>query len=229
MQYNYKFDKDKCWYKKVCRDFPTADCDGSCLRYLKFHYVVTNSLLPEKLQYPPKLVSQPCDIKSFEKLTTIKRNIKKFVDEGDNLLIYSSITGNGKTAWASKLLLSYFDEIWAYDSFTVRGLFISVAKLCIAEKEKISSNSLYVEHIKENIEKADIVIWDDIGIKSLTDYEHDYLYAYINDRVSKGKCNIFTANGNKESLEKLLGDRLYSRVWKDSVKIEIKGKDMRGE
>ena len=229
MQYNYKFEKEKCWYSQVCSKYNTMDCNGGCVRYIKFHYLVTNSLLPEKQQRPKKLMVPKKDIVAYKELNNIKNNIVDFVKNGENLCICSNFTGNGKTTWAVKLLLRYFNEIWADDSFNVRGLFIKTAKLCIAEKEKISANSEYIEHIKNNIEKADLVVWDDIGIKSLTDFEHDYLYSYINDRVFNGKSNIFTTNGTLDTLPDILGPRLYSRVCKDCTVIEFKTGDSRKE
>lgn len=226
--YNYEFNKDKCWYRSVCKRHNTSDCNAGCIRYIKFHYLVTMSLLSTKQQKPVQLLCPSKDKKAYERLYQIRDNIKQWVSDGGNLLLCSSITGNGKTTWAIKLLMNYFDEIWAYDSFTVRGLYINVAKLCVAEKENIGSNSDYLEHIKNNIRTADIIIWDDIGIKSLTDFEHDYLYSYINDRILNGKANIFTANGTPEELQKILGDRLNSRVCLDSEIIVLKGNDMRG-
>ena len=74
-----------------------------------------------------------------------------------------------------------------------------------------------------------------VGDKDIIQYSKQYsnnsqyyLYSYINDRILNGKANIFTANGTPEELQKILGDRLNSRVCLDSEIIVLKGNDMRG-
>ena len=227
MSYSYNFDKEKCWYKKVCPHYDQG-CRSGCVRFMKMHFLANNALLTEKQQHPIKLYVEEIDKQNYLKLNDIKHNILKYVQNGNNLLIYSSITGNGKTQWVLKLLMSYFNKIWAEDDFSVRGLFINVPRFFNELKENISKSSEYVEHIKRYVLSADLIIWDEIGVKNLTPYEHDYLLSYINARLDAGKSNMFTSNLNKEQLLEALGDRLYSRVINSSEIIELKGKDKRG-
>ena len=44
-----------------------------------------------------------------------------------------------------------------------------------------------MKHIKENVLKADLVVWDEIGVKTLTNFEHDHLLSYIDQRVVSKK------------------------------------------
>lgn len=227
MSYLYKFDKDKCWYKNVCPLY-LKKCSSGCVRYMKMHFLANNALLSEKQQYPIKLYVEDIDRENYTQLNEIKKDIKNFVINGKNLLIYSHITGNGKTQWAIKLMMAYFNTIWAEDDFSVRGLFINIPKLFNGLKESISDRKEYIDHVRENIIKADIVVWDELATKNLTDFEHSYLLSYINERLEAGKTNIFTSNLNKQELLDTLGDRVYSRIVNSSKVIELKGKDKRG-
>lgn len=228
MNFLYKFNKDNCWYKKVCPYYNQERCDQNCIRYLKMFYLVNNSLLTEKQQHPIKLYAEPIDEDNFNLLAVIKKNITNFVNQGKNLLLHSKITGNGKTAWAIKLLMSYFNKIWAEDDFSVRGIFINIPRFFNALKEDIRESQDYVKHIRDNVLKADLIIWDELGVKTLTPYEHDYLLSYINARLDAGKSNIFTSNLNEKELLEVLGNRLYSRIINSSQLIELKGNDKRG-
>ena len=49
-----------------------------------------------------------------------------FVKNGENLYIFSKNFENGKAIWAIKLMQNYFNQIWAGNGFTQRGLFIHV-------------------------------------------------------------------------------------------------------
>ena len=62
----------------------------------------------------------------------------------------------------------------------------------------------------------------------MTDYEHQILFQYIDDRLNAGKSNIYTSNKNREQLEELIGDRLASRVYNCSTVIKFIEEDKRG-
>lgn len=227
MRYEYKFDINSCWWRNTCPYIGTEECKAHCIRYMKMYYLATNSLLTPKQQHPAKLYPENIDKDAFCQLQAIKENIVEFVNDGKNLLICSENNGNGKTQWSIKLLMRYFSKIWAKDSFNTRGLFISVARLLTALKENISESNEYVKHVRDYIYTADLVVWDDIGLKSLTPYEHDYLYQFINGRIDLGKSNIYTSNLLDDEFEKAVGDRLYSRIVNGSKVIRLYGQDRR--
>lgn len=228
MKYTYNFEKENCWYKEVCPLVNTCECGAQCIKYRKMDYLANNALLTKKQQHPIKLYVEDIDEQAYERLNEIKMNIKDFVDNSSNLLIFSKIVGNGKTGWSLKILMNYFNQIWASTDFVCRGLFINVPRFLNELKENIRESSEYIEHIKANILNADLVIWDEVGLKDLTTYEHDYLFSYINARLDNGKANIFTSNLDKSELEQSLGVRLYSRIVNNSECIELKGSDKRG-
>lgn len=229
MEYTYEFDKSKCWWQStclLCND--PHECTPSCVRYVKMHYLVNHSLLTPKQQIPNKLFPQPIDVDAFRRLNDIKNDIRKWVRGGNNLMIWSAINGNGKTAFSVKMLLSYLASVWVSSDFETRGLFINVTRMLTGLKDSISVDNEYINHIKSTVLTADLVIWDDIGIKGLTGFEHDYLYTYINNRIDSGKANIFTSNLTGSDLRLAVGDRLYSRIVNGSELIEFKGMDRRG-
>ena len=169
------------------------------------------------------------DYDSFIKLKHIKDSIKEWVDSKEfNLYIYSQHTGNGKTSWAIKLMLKYFDRIWAGNGLQTRGLFISVPNL-LSRLKDFNTVDNELSEIKKLIPEVDLIIWDDISSTKMSEYDNSQLLNFIDQRILNGKANIFTSNVSQETLEAVLGNRLASRIWNSSVKIELKGKDRRGE
>ena len=79
-------------------------------------------------------------------------------------------------------------------------------------KDNISEKNEYVQHIKNNIMEADLVVWDEVGVKAVTQFEHEHLLNLINLRLLEGKSNIYTSNLSGGELYQMLGDRLYSRI-----------------
>lgn len=211
-----------CWYRDVCT---RTDCTN-CIRYSEMKYLMDHSGLPKKKQKPIQLDGSR-DARAFKTLAEIKDDIYNFVNNGESLYIFSEFTGNGKTSWAIKLLLKYFDIVWAGNGFRVRGMFVHVPTFL--SKLKDFDNPL-LKSYRDNLSNADVIIWDDIASTKLSDYDIQQLLIIIDARVSEGLSNIFTGNiTSHEALTKAVGDRLASRIWHTSTLVEFKGKDRRSE
>lgn len=226
--YQYIFDKDKCWYKNVCQKFNTNECDKNCIRYMEMHYLIESSNIPKSNQFKNTLIPSKIDVPKFQELQKIKENIKQFVYNGDNLYIFSKNFGNGKTTWSIKLMQKYFDEIWAGNGFQQRGLFIHTPSFLTKFKEIINKKDEDFEILKQQLLEVDLVIWDDIAAGKLTDYDHTNLLTYIDQRKLNGKSNIYTGNLDETELIDAVGNRLKSRIWNDSITIQLFGNDRRG-
>lgn len=225
----YKFNRNECWFKKACEDFGADKCRMSCPIYLQFYYLVNLAEIPKRLQYPENLVLRAgADKPQYMRLQEIKNNIYEWVSEGNNLFIYSENCGNGKTTWAIKLMLKYFSEIMMGNGLQCRGFFIDVNSFLFRCKNDIGEHDARFNEIKQLITTVPLVIWDDIGVNGLTEYEHRILFMIINTRVNAGKSNIFTSNLGMEQLKGLIGQRLFSRIVNTSECIELTNKDHRG-
>lgn len=210
----------KCWYKDVC----TYDFCTNCIRYSEMKYLMDNSGIPINKQMPQELIAG-IDLAQFSRLADIKADIEDFIESGNNLFICSKHTGNGKTSWALKLLLKYFDKIWAGNGFRVRGLFVNVPTLLLQLKN--FSNPLSEEY-KRNLMDVDVVVWDEIASTTISNYDYGNLLMFLDHRIFSDKANIFTSNAiSKDELEKNVGAKLASRIWNTSEVIEFKGKDRR--
>ena len=228
LDFTYSYEtKTKCWYNSIC---DKSKCGTNfCIRHYKMSSLIYMAGMQGKECYPVplKLDKDAIDKDAFSSLKNIQNNVNDFINKGNNLLIYSKYTGNGKTEWSKKLLLSWFDTIWPTTDFTCRGLFISVPRLLRSYVENISKTNDYFQYINENIFNADVVVWDELNSKDYTEFEHNYLLSVISHRISIGKSNIFTTNYDLNDIERKLGTRLSSRIIGSSVKIEFKGKDKR--
>lgn len=211
---------DNCIYKGAC----TLECDDNCIRFLEMQKLIELSMLPDTL--PQALYPEACDKQSFDTLRDIKNAILNFANDGKNLYLYSTNTGNGKTTWATKMLLKYFDSVWAGNGFRARGLFIYVPQFLFRLTDFNNADE-ELANIKRLIPTVDLVVWDDIGAKKISDYDNSQLLNYIEQRLQNGKSNIFTSNVGGESLNQVLGNRLASRIWKSSVRVELTGRDRR--
>ena len=107
--------KNNCYLVDNCK--LNSNCkyvEDTCIRFFKIDFLLTNALLSDSQKVKKKLVvdENGVDKDKFEQLLTIQKNIKSFVDSGNNLYIHSCIPGNGKTSWAIRLLQAYIHKIW---------------------------------------------------------------------------------------------------------------------
>lgn len=213
-----------CWLYNECSH---VNCCKSCIKRIKLDYLYNEGLISLKQRVRFKFMPDKRDVETFKYLANISKHIVTFVEQGGNLYIHSKQCGNGKTSIAIRLIQSYLDKIWATCDLECKVLFINVPRYLLEIKNNISEKVDYIEHIRANVLKADLVVWDDIGTKGLTQFEHENVLSMINARLDSGKANIYTSNLSKEELHNSIGDRLYSRVYSLSDDIELFGDDYR--
>ena len=210
-----------CWYIEVCDD----DC-SNCIIYPQMKWQFDNSGLPKSKYKPIKLTPQPVDKSAFKQLADIRKNIDQFVKDGKNLYICSTTPGNGKTSWAIKMLQTYFHYVAEGNLFNVKGMFVSVPNLLIKMKDFDNPN---LAEFKENLQSTDLLVLDDIAVTGLSQFDYLQLFTLVDNRMLAEKSIIFTSNNvTLDDLEKSVGVRLASRVWRNSTIIELRGDDRRG-
>lgn len=225
---------DKCFLRDSCKKYNAGKCSLNettfCPKLFKIDYLYSESLLSDsqrvyKVLHPD---SNGTDMELFKALSEMTKNIEDFVDSGKNLFLFSKTCGNGKTEWAVRFLQEYINAVWYKCDLKCQCLFINVPKFLLEMKNNISHESEYYNQIKNNVEDAKIVVWDDIATKTATEYEHEALLSLIDSRMNRTKSNIFTTNIHPNNLSSYLGDRLASRILGFSYCGEFKGIDKRG-
>ena len=210
-----------CWYLETCDD----DC-SKCIVYSLMNWQMTHSGLPKAKQKAISLwLVDDIDKDAFYRLADIRKNIVDFVEQGKNLYICSDYTGNGKTSWAIKMLHTYFHYTAVGNYDNLKGMFVSTTELLLQLKD---FNNPLPKSYMENLKNVDLVIWDDIAVTGISQYDLTQLYSIIDKRILAEKANIFTSNiTNPDTLADLIGERLTSRVYYGSEVVEFNGKDNR--
>lgn len=174
-----------------------------------------NSLIPKRYIEDIKLMPSVKDVQTFVELQNIKENIKEFVDNGKNLLICSQHAGNGKTSWATKLAKAYIDEVCdkGFKNNTP-VLFINVNNFLNDKKLAINDKQLAnkLNKVEKSILSAKLVIFDDIADKTLSEYDMNMMYYWLDYRTANLKSCIYTSNQLPEQLKTTLNGKMYSRV-----------------
>ncbi len=219
-----------CWYEQVCgvKNDPEQSCGSACVRYAEMLNLFEKSNIPPYRWYPEGLVPGRGDRESFIYLREIKERIREWVEQGNNLYLYSTTFGNGKTSWAVKLMSAYFNEVWRGNCFRTRGIFISVPEFFDRERLRMNNEDEDFKRIRQSLLECDLVIWDDVSSVKMSDYSSATFFNFVDARILSHKSNIFTGNLGENKLREFVGGRLSSRIWNTSEVVEFVGEDRRG-
>lgn len=218
----------KCWAESYCKMFneQRTNCHAHCIGYIQLQNLYSMSNMPKKYQYDMPLVPDDIDRQSFLYLKEWKENVKENVEQGRGLFLYSKTKGTGKTSWACKIANEYARHVALKNNLRCRILFVPVPGFLDEMRQNMNNPTEEFQEMRENIKKADLVIWDDIGTESPTNWVREQLYIFINNREANGLSQIFTSNVDLELLkdEKYLGERIVSRIVGSCDLIEFKSK-----
>lgn len=147
------------------------------------------------------------------------KNLKRFTPDNKKLktglLLYGD-TGTSKTFYASCIANDWIDK-------GKTAFFTTIAEVAQASFEE---KDTLMQHIK----KADLLIFDDLGIERDTEFMNEQVYNMINARYLTGKTTIFTTNLTLKQIcypEKIADKRVFSRVLEMTFPYELKGEDGR--
>lgn len=217
----------ECWAEDYCKQHNTEYCNEYCIGYnqLKFLYRVSN--IPKKYQKVHNLQLTEVDSDKQSFLESFRDNIVENVEKGKGLILLSPVRGNGKTTWACIMLNAYIKAVALDNDMSVRVKFISVPELMQSLKDDFNREEKEMEKFKKHIKQADLVVWDDIGAENPSNWAKEVLYNYINYRISNNLSQIYTSNKSKEDLERVLGERIFSRMLGQCQGLILKGDDHR--
>lgn len=216
-----------CFYNDNCKLENTKECDESCLRRSEINFLLGSSLIPLSKQKRFTFDLDGSDAKSYDRLMSIGENIYDFVSNGNNLVIQSGVTGNGKTTWAIQLMLSYFDKVWAGNGFTPRGYFIHVPTY-LSQYKNFSDSEEFSE-IKKNINIIDLIILDDLGAYKTSEFDNSILNTIVDQRLLNEKSIITTTNLDATGLKICVGQRIVDRLWNSSQIVRFNSSGFRGK
>jgi DNA replication protein DnaC len=159
------------------------------------------------------------------------QNVIKNVELGSGLYLVSKNKGNGKTAWACKIMNEYFKKVALTNSMRCRGIFINVPTFLQDLRNNMDQQDDILQFKLDSILSADIVIWDDIGTENPTNWVKERLYGFINHRYSNNLTQIFTSNVLLEDLSKenFMGERIVSRIVGQCKIVEFFQSDRRAD
>lgn len=185
--------------------------------------------LPKKYFEPQHLVKREVDAECWDWLEDVRNNIVEEVQRGLNIVITSTIVGNGKTSWAVRLLQRYLAETALDGRMVEKGMFVVSAQLLteFGDYNYFQTMKEFLERF-EKLKTCDLLVIDEIGGGSLTKASYPYLYDLVNYRVDNNLSTIYTTNYTDEEVINLLGQRLYSRIYDTSVVLEFEASNVRG-
>jgi len=215
----------RCQAESYCKLFneQRTNCHEHCIGYIQMQNIYNLSSMPKRYQYENPLVPEEADRDAFLYLRDWQNSVQDHVEKGDGLFLLSEKRGTGKTSWACKIMNEYFRKVALGNNLTCRGLFVNVPEFFRQLKNSFDNPNDEFAEMLQNIKTADLVIWDDIGTESPSNFVRETLYTFINHRESNMLSQIFTSNIPLETMRKqdYLGETIVSRIIGSSKLVEF--------
>lgn len=149
-------------------------------------------------------------VEKFEQLKKEGRGICLFGDVGVGKSYYAACIANGLIERGEPVLMTNFEWI----------------------RNKISDNHGRRQDFIDNLSLYSLIIIDDFGTESESDYMYELVFSVIDSRIRSGLPMVVTTNLTSEELKypyNIKNKRLYSRLLGACYPIKIQGVDRRRE
>lgn len=208
-------------------------CQANCTAYTGIKYLFDISGMRDADWSYHKIQTAREDNFTWRTIMKICKDIVDFVAQGQNLLLYSNISGNGKTQAATFILKSYIQECvfsGKYNANLIR--YVNIPQLVYRTElyDKLDrSDPKRIEFYDSlnGLARSNLVVWDDIGYDSNTRVESVIVRSIINSRINDSRSNIFISAGNLEELKEVSRRKDYERILDSSLALEFCGDCLR--
>lgn len=213
---------ENCWFKNNCN----KECNMACGTFNEFKYLLDNSNIPEMYKEPKKLYPETVDLEAFKTLANIKNDIENFVDNNRQLYLWSKNTGNGKSNFICKILLTYLALIATGNGFNLdNGVYFCYLPDLVTLTTSFENKDR--DKILNAIMTRKVVVLDDVGsCSSRSDFVATTLSQIIDTRYRNNLATIYTSNLSEDELTNHYGSRIADRILSD-ISIELKGQGRR--
>ena len=213
---------ENCWFKETCN----KECNMACGTFNEFKYLLDNSNIPEMYKEPKKLYPETVDLEAFKTLANIKNDIENFVDNNRQLYLWSKNTGNGKSNFICKILLTYLALIATGNGFNLdNGVYFCYLPDLVTLTTSFENKDR--DKILNAIMTRKLVVLDDVGASVVnSSFVATNLSQIIDTRYRNNLATLYTSNLSEDELTNHYGSRIADRILSD-ISIELKGKGRR--
>ncbi|PHB23084.1 DNA replication protein [Bacillus pseudomycoides] len=182
-------------------------------------------------------------IKTFNK--AFNENVMTSEERFKDLYLWSLEPGTGKTETSAAILNEFLnysflrsvmkDEQEAFrnpvfflDVNELQKLYNGFTRDGISKERKERNSEEYYRRLSL-AKKSRLVVFDDLGLRSVTEGLRGDLHDVINHRTVENLTSIYTSNKPMEELEELFSRQIYDRVRRYCIPFEFEGTSMRGD
>lgn len=186
-----------------------AKQDGDLARVAKLDALINERELDERMAraaIPPRAIAYTLD--SSPAAPVLVNRCREWLDAPDQGIYLHGPTGVGKSGLAVGLLVASLQH-------GRTGRFVSVPEALTCLREAASgdeSANNFRRRLRDDIERAEVVVLDDLGVGQWTAWIEETVYGWIATRYESFMTTVVTSNLSPAQLPAAIGDRAAWRV-----------------
>lgn len=212
-----------CGHKEARKDAPTNESESTnwqlkankadALGYMRHSSVITD---PDV--YNKKFSNFITRTKEQKEAKAVAKRVVDDMMTGETVhAIFTGPTGTGKSHLAMACLWEVLERSW----FKQHVMFVDFRELLTKTKQGFHDDAAfkqYSQFVADEIQKADVVVIDDLGSEAGDDvgsYQSSQYNMDVSTRIFQGRANkntIVTTNRSGKELKKIYGSRVISRM-----------------
>lgn len=218
----------------------------SCLMVTRYEKAQALAKIPKRYKNsrPENIPIEKDNPEAYRVVMKYCNDVVKFATEDCYSLYMYSVpskdnplgTGTGKTTCACAILNKFIED-YVWKTAMLRGSMLTLPALFVKcsdfqniynaqFRDKVGASEEYYAY-KDNMKVCNLLVLDDIAVRSCTEAFMNELYEVINHRVSEQLATIYTSNVSLEQLGSILDERIASRIREDCIIRKFVGKDHR--
>lgn len=150
---------------------------------------------------------------------TLKNYAENFTSQNPKSLLLIGGTGIGKTHLSSAVAKTVIDRGYDVLYESAPNIFFELEQTRFSKDAEGVPGARYYD--------AELLIIDDLGTESITQYSVACLYNILNTRINRGLATIINTNLMPDALYSKYTDRIASRLLGEFVPLHFVGKDVR--
>jgi DNA replication protein DnaC len=215
------------WCKRYSGEAPKPESPSWCNPKFRLYKALGMSNIPNRY-LNANLYNYQIDEENEQIADRMKQlldDVVNVIDEGRNFIFRGVVPGTGKTYHGIMVLNHFIYKTCLTSRMDFENpLAYYIGFSDLMDKLRYYRDDEEIDLLVEKIKNVPVLMLDDVGAGTVSDYMKEQTYLIVNHRYNNGLSTIYTTNFTKQQLLERLNSRILSRMFSNCEDFKFEGK-----